>query len=174
MQQISTVFYKTQIGEFILGAFNGRLCLLDYRDKHNQQTRDKIDNRLKKRLNAEFIEQDQPVLEAARAQIGEYLNQQRKAFDIPILMVGTDCQQRVWRALMQLAYGTTLSYKQLAVQYSGNEKAARAVAAANAANALSLIVPCHRITGDGGRLRGYGGGLSAQQYLLDLEGGMFR
>ncbi len=163
--QIQIQYYKTKIGELVLGTYQDKLCLLDYRYRKMRTT---VDNRLKRILNAEFIEQNNAILEETKKQIDEYLNQQRTEFDIPILLLGTDFQKQVWKALMTIEYGTTASYLDLA-KIINNEKAVRAVATANGANAIALVVPCHRIIGNDGKLVGYGGGLSTKKKLLDLE-----
>ncbi len=165
MNQINVQFHKTTIGELILGSFDKKLCLLDFRYRKMRTT---VDKRIKKGLNAEFIEHDEETLEATRKQVNEYLNGERKEFDIPILMVGTAFQESVWNALMKVRYGTQSTYLQLAKDIN-NEKAVRAVAGANGANALGLIIPCHRIIGSNGELVGYGGGLPVKKRLLALE-----
>ncbi len=83
-------------------------------------------------------------------------------------MVGTDFQKSVWNALIKVPYGTTSTYLQLAKDIN-NEKAVRAVANANGANSIGLIIPCHRIIGSDGELVGYGGGLSIKKRLLSIE-----
>ncbi|MGR6872643.1 methylated-DNA--[protein]-cysteine S-methyltransferase [Pseudomonas sp. HK3] len=123
----------------------------------------------KQGLNTPFIEQDTDVLQQTRMQIDEYLNGDRTVFDIPLLMVGTDFQKSVWNALIKIPYGTTSTYLQLAKSID-NEKAVRAVASANGANSMSLIIPCHRIIGSNSELVGYGGGLPVKKRLLILEG----
>ncbi len=163
---ISIQYYKTKIGELILGSFEDQLCILDFRYRKMRNT---VDNRIKKGLNTPFIEQDTDVLQQTRMQIDEYLNGDRTVFDIPLLMVGTDFQKSVWNALIKIPYGTTSTYLQLAKSID-NEKAVRAVANANGANSMSLIIPCHRIIGSNGELVGYGGGLPVKKRLLTLEG----
>lgn len=165
MNQISIQYYKTKIGELILGSFNEKLCLLDFRYRRMRRT---VDSRIKNGLKAEFFERDNEILARARKQLNEYLNRERKEFDIPILMVGTDFQKDVWNALMKVPYGATSTYLQLAKAIN-NEKAVRAVANANGANSISLIIPCHRIIGSNGELVGYGGGLLVKKHLLKLE-----
>jgi methylated-DNA-[protein]-cysteine S-methyltransferase len=165
MNQINIQYFRTKIGELILGSFDGKICLLDYRYR---KMRKSIDDRIKKGLNAKFIENDNEILKITRKQIDEYLKGDRQEFDIPILMVGTDFQKCVWEALMKVTYGTTSTYLQLAKNI-GNEKAVRAVANANGANAISIIIPCHRIIGSDGELVGYGGGLAVKKRLLKLE-----
>jgi methylated-DNA-[protein]-cysteine S-methyltransferase len=164
---INIQFYKTQQTEFILGSFDKKLCLLDF---HYRKMRAAVDQRLKKGLEAEFVEQDDATLQAARVQIEDYFCGTRKLFDIPLLMVGSDFQKTVWQALLEIPYGETSSYLQLSKRI-GNAKAVRAVAAANGANAISLIIPCHRIIGSNGALVGYGGGLPLKKRLLHLEQG---
>jgi len=162
---INIQYYKTKIGELILGSFDGKLCMLDFRYRRMRTT---VDNRIKKGIDAEFIEKDDLVLEETRQQLDEYLNGSRKEFDIPLLMVGTDFQKNVWGALMKVPYGATSTYLQLAKDIN-NEKAVRAVAGANGANSIGLIIPCHRIIGSNGELVGYGGGLPVKKRLLKLE-----
>jgi len=165
MNQINIQYYKTKIGEVILGSFDGRLCLLDYRYRKMRST---VDNRIKKGLRADFVEKNDDVLSKARVQLDEYLNGERISFDIPVLMVGTDFQKSVWNALVKIPYGKTASYLDIA-KLINKEKAVRAVAGANGANSISLIIPCHRIIGSNGELVGYGGGVPVKKRLLKLE-----
>jgi methylated-DNA-[protein]-cysteine S-methyltransferase len=165
MEKVHIQFYKTKIGELILGSFDKKLCLLDFRYRKMRRS---IDYRIKNGLGSAFIERDDEILVLVRSQLNEYLNKKREIFDIPVLMVGTKFQQCVWRALMEIPYGATSTYKQLAKKIN-NEKAVRAVANANGANSLGVIIPCHRIIGSNGELHGYGGGLSVKKRLLRLE-----
>jgi len=165
MKQVNIQYYKTKIGELILGSFGDKLCVLDFRYR---KMRKAVDNRIKKGLKAEFVEQDDGILKKTREQIDEYLAGYRKKFDIPLLMVGTDFQLSVWKALLKVPYGFTSTYLQLAKKIN-NEKAVRAVAGANGANSIGLIIPCHRIIGSNGELIGYGGGLPVKKHLLTLE-----
>lgn len=165
MNQINIQLRKTEIGEVVLGSFRGKLCLLGFRSREMTRT---VDDRIKKKLHAQFVDQNDEVLEKTRTQLDEYLQGRRREFDIPLLMVGTDFQKSVWNELMKVPYGATSTYLQLAKDVS-NEKAVRAVGNANAANPISIIVPCHRIIGRDGGLVGYGGGLSVKRRLLQLE-----
>ena len=158
-------YHKTKIGELVLGSYDSKLCLLDFRYR---KMRFAVDNRLKKTLNAKFVVQDNKILKETRKQITEYLRAERKTFDLPILSVGSDFQKQVWEALLKINYGETASYLDIA-KYIGNEKAVRAVASANGANAIAVIIPCHRIIGSDGELVGYGGGLPIKKRLLNLE-----
>lgn len=165
MSQINIQYYKTAYGELILGAYNEQLCICDWRYRESRKT---VDNRLIKGLKASFIEEDKKILQETKQQLSEYFNAKRKKFDIPLLMVGTDFQKSVWKALIQVSFGTTSSYLQLA-ETLGNKKAIRAVANVNGANAISILIPCHRIIGSNGKLVGYAGGLEAKEKLLNLE-----
>jgi methylated-DNA-[protein]-cysteine S-methyltransferase len=165
MSRINIQYYKTEIGELILGSFDGKLCLLDFRYR---KMRNKIDDRIRKGLQAEFIERDNDFLRKVCRQVDEYLRNERKEFDVPIITVGTDFQKQVWEVLGTIEYGKTISYLELA-KLVGNEKAVRAVASANGANALGLIIPSHRVIESGGGLGGYAGGLPAKKRLLGIE-----
>jgi methylated-DNA-[protein]-cysteine S-methyltransferase len=110
-----------------------------------------------------------PIREAIR-QLAEYFAGARRAFDLPLDLRGTPFQLRVWQALLRIPYGETRTYGQLAAQI-GHPGAARAVGAANGANPVAIIVPCHRVVASGGGLGGYGGGLDRKEFLLGLESG---
>ncbi len=168
MKRIDVQNYKTPYGELLLGALEGQLCLCDWRYR---KMRTAIDRRLKQHLGAEFAERDNPLLQQTRHQLEEYFAAQRKEFDIPLLPAGSDFQQRVWNALLRIPYAATATYLQLA-EKTGNPRAVRAVAAANGANAISILIPCHRIIGGNGELIGYAGGLKAKERLLELEQGV--
>jgi len=109
-----------------------------------------------------------PLLKEAAKQINEYFNGDRKNFELPISPFGTEFQQSVWKALQEIPYGETRSYKEIAIAV-GNEKACRAVGMANNKNPISIIIPCHRVIGTNGKLVGYAGGLKIKDYLLNME-----
>lgn len=113
------------------------------------------------------------VLHEAAQQLRAYFAGQLTAFDLPLQPQGTEFQVRVWQALLRVSYGTTASYGQIA-QYMGDTKAVRAVGAANGANPIAIIIPCHRIVGSKGTLTGYAGGLWRKQWLLQHESGIPR
>ena len=165
MNQIHIQFHRSHNTDFIMGCFENQLCLMDFRYRNMRVT---VDRRLKQGLKAEFVEQDNALLQATRQQVDEYLAADRRQFDLPLLMVGSDFQKSVWAALSQLPYGSTCSYSELASQI-GRDSAVRAVATANAANALMMIIPCHRVIAANGGLGGYAGGLPLKKRLLALE-----
>ncbi|HEX2120718.1 MAG TPA: methylated-DNA--[protein]-cysteine S-methyltransferase [Thermoanaerobaculia bacterium] len=103
-----------------------------------------------------------------REQLRAYFAKELRAFDLPLAPRGTPFQLAVWRALREIPYGETRSYTQVA-NAVGRPSAVRAVGAANGANPLPIVVPCHRVIGANGSLTGFGGGLTAKRFLLDLE-----
>jgi methylated-DNA-[protein]-cysteine S-methyltransferase len=113
---------------------------------------------------------DDELLAPARAQLTEYFAGERTAFDLELRPAGGRFQRRVWDALLEIPYGETTSYGELA-RGLGAPTAARAVGAANGANPLAIVVPCHRVIGASGALTGYAGGLDCKRALLDLEVG---
>ncbi|MGB5370417.1 MAG: methylated-DNA--[protein]-cysteine S-methyltransferase [Flavobacteriaceae bacterium] len=108
------------------------------------------------------------VLEDAAYQLQEYFEGKRKSFDLELNPLGTDFQKKVWKALLDIPFGKTLSYLELSKKL-GDVKAIRAVAAANGKNPLWIVVPCHRIIGSDGSLIGYAGGLHRKKWLLEHE-----
>lgn len=157
--------YVSPCGELRLGSFEGKLCLCDWQvEKH----RGFVDRRLMRLLRAEMREGTSAVLETAARQLDEYFVGERKAFEVPLLFIGTDFQKKVWNDLLRIPYGETVSYGEMAARI-GMPKAVRAVANANGANAISIFAPCHRVIGSDHSLTGYGGGLDAKRYLLHLE-----
>jgi methylated-DNA-[protein]-cysteine S-methyltransferase len=111
---------------------------------------------------------DDGAFATARRQLEEYFGGERHSFDLPVAPSGTPFQQRVWEELQRIGYGETISYGELASRI-GRPGAARAAGAANGANPVSIVIPCHRVIGSTGTLTGYGGGLEAKRFLLDLE-----
>jgi methylated-DNA-[protein]-cysteine S-methyltransferase len=162
---ISITYYKSPVGELILGSYQGKLCLADW---HYRKMRKRIDLRIQQSLDANYIENDTTILRETIKQFEEYFKGERKDFGIPIELVGTDFQKNVWSKLLEIPYGKTYSYIELSKKL-GDVKAVRAVASANGANAISILVPCHRIIGSDGSLIGYAGGLTAKKKLLELE-----
>jgi len=104
----------------------------------------------------------------ACAQLAAYFSGALSAFDLVLAPRGTDFQRNVWRALVEIPYGDTISYAELAHRL-GKPSATRAVGAANGANPIAIVMPCHRVIGSNGTLTGYGGGLPAKRWLLDHE-----
>lgn len=165
MEKIITDIYHSPCGPLVLGSYGDLLCLCDW---HTPQRGDRVTARLRRLLGAVVEEGRSAVIETAGIQLDEYFALKRRDFDIPLLMVGTEFQKSVWNRLSHITYGTTVSYGDLACGI-GLPKATRAVANACGANAISVIVPCHRVIGRDGSLTGYAGGRDAKSYLLKLE-----
>ena len=157
--------YHSPCGDLMLGSFEDKLCLCDWAAESH---RDIVDRRLRKVLKAGYEKSTSDVILEAMSQLDEYFNGERTAFEVPLLFVGTEFQKSVWYKLLEIPYGSTVSYGELAKQLD-LPKAVRAVAAANGANAISIFAPCHRVIGSNHSLVGYGGGLPAKKRLLDLE-----
>lgn len=168
---MSTIYlteYKSPYGELILGDLNGKVCLMDW--KHRAKRSD-VDTRITRLSAAKMTPSKTDLHIEAIRQLEEYFAEQRSSFNLPLQFFGSDFQKRVWEGLLKIGYGETLSYLNLSKKL-GDEKAIRAVASANGANAISIIVPCHRIIGSNGELTGYAGGLNAKKRLLQLEGSL--
>ncbi|WP_053954952.1 methylated-DNA--[protein]-cysteine S-methyltransferase [Inediibacterium massiliense] len=125
-------------------------------------------------LSVHFVEEKKEskegieIVENAYMQLDEYFNGVRKDFHINFYLEGTDFQKRVWNELLEIPYGKTISYQELAKNI-GNEKAVRAVGGANHKNNISIMIPCHRVIGKDGKLTGYGGGLWRKKWLIEHE-----
>jgi|LSQX01.3.fsa_nt_gb methylated-DNA-[protein]-cysteine S-methyltransferase len=127
-------------------------------------------------LGVGFVNQKQKaspstLSKQAVKELGEYFEGKRKTFSLPLYMQGTEFQKQVWKALQDIPYGQTCSYKDIAVKI-GKPNASRAVGQANNKNPLSILVPCHRVIGALGNLVGYGGGLNRKEWLLEMEKGI--
>ena len=158
-------YFTAPVGELILGSYEEQLCLCDWRYR---KMRAAIDKRTQQALKAGYKEGSSAVIIKTIQQLNEYFDGKRTFFDIPLLLIGTDFQKRVWNLLLSIPYGNTISYLKLSEQI-GNPLAIRSVASANGANSISIIIPCHRIIGSNRELVGYAGGLDAKKKLLALE-----
>ncbi len=164
-KSIEIQYYQSPFGSLILGSYDEQLCLCDW---NFRKRRDLIDSRIQNALKAEYEEKESNIISNTISQLEEYFDKKRTTFDIPLLFLGTDFQKKVWHALLEVTYGTMETYGGLSKRMN-NPLAVRAVAAANGANAISIIVPCHRIIGNNNQLTGYAGGLPAKKKLLELE-----
>lgn len=111
MKKINIQFYQHKHAEFIIGSFDHKLCLLDYRYRKMRST---VDKRIQRGLRAEYVERFDETIEVTRTQLEEYFRGKRTLFDVPLLMVGSEFQIKVWDALMKIEYGKTSSYSDLA------------------------------------------------------------
>lgn len=166
MNYIEIQEFKSPYGELIIGSYQNKLCLCDWKYR---KMRTQIDDRMQKKLNAEYKEVKSEVIEQTINQLKEYFDNGRKTFDLPLLLIGTEFQKSVWNELLKIPFGEVKTYLELS-EVLGDTKAIRAVASANGANAISIIIPCHRVIGSDNNLTGYAGGLAAKASLLKLEG----
>lgn len=163
--EISYITMETPLGEMIAAEDGVGICCLDFikTETDSEGSRDRS-----KPVWAEWKQQETPLLVMAKQQLLEYMAGKRKEFDLPLSLKGTEFQKKVWAALTEIPYGETRTYGQIAAVV-GNPKAGRAVGMANHRNPVSIVVPCHRVIGAGGKLVGYGGGLDRKEKLLALE-----
>lgn len=155
----------TPLGVMLAAASETRLYLLDFaaEGRIEQQVAG-----LRRHLGLMLVPGDNPVLDACANQLGEYFAGTRQGFDLPLSIHGSAFQERAWQTLQEIPFGTTWSYAQQALRMDA-PRAVRAVGRANGANRLAILIPCHRVIGSDGALRGYGGELWRKQALLDHE-----
>ena len=154
----------------ILGSCGDRLCMCDWTaEPHHERVR----RRLSRLLGAEFTEGTSAVIEIAVTQLDEYFAGERREFDVPLMFAGTEFHKQVWNELLRIPFSRTTTYGELARRI-GHPTAVRAIANAVGSNALSILVPCHRVIGADGTLTGYAGGLTAKRHLLALETPLFQ
>ncbi|MBZ4646653.1 MAG: methylated-DNA/protein-cysteinemethyltransferase [Clostridia bacterium] len=164
---MSTVYfseYVSPIGSLYVAASEEGICNIAFPGQYESD----FMVWLQKNFNS-IVQQKTDILRCAIAQLAEYFNRQRTVFTVPLHLIGTQFQRKVWNELIKVPYGTTVTYGYIASKI-GNSKAGRAVGGANNKNPVPIIVPCHRIIGQGGKLVGYGGGLELKQKLLAIEG----
>jgi AraC family transcriptional regulator of adaptative response/methylated-DNA-[protein]-cysteine methyltransferase len=160
-------FKKTEspVGDLNIAATEAGICWLDFADK---PTADKRLKSFAKKLNASITQNNNLHINELESQLKEYFDGKRKQFTVKLFIAGTPFQKEVWAALQEIPYGVTRSYKEQSTAIK-KPKAVRAVANANGANPISIVVPCHRVIGSNGQLTGYGGGLWRKKFLLELE-----
>lgn len=156
--------YNSSLGILLLGSFDDRLVLCDWASRRNSA---EFIASVARRLKTGIDWKKTPVMIMAKSQLDEYFQGRRISFDIPLLFTGTDFQTDVWSAISEIPYGSTQSYSEIAFR-SRHPEAVRAVANAIGANRLSIIIPCHRVTGINS-IGGYAGGISVKESLLSIE-----
>jgi len=147
---------KSSIGPLVLISDKSTLICIEF----GKEKVENLPNKCKK--------ENHPVLIKTEHQLKEYFAGNRKEFDIPLKLEGTDFQKKVWQELLKIPFGKTISYQELA-EKMGDKNKARAVGNANGKNPIPIIIPCHRVIEKNGKLGGFGGGLHIKQYLLTLE-----
>lgn len=157
--------FPSPLGPMFVCASEQGVCLLEFAVS---QRNEREFAELQRLLHTRIVAGENAHTRQAEAEIGEYFAGTRQQFGVALHLPGTAFQQQVWAALQQIPYGDTASYQQQAERL-GNPAAIRAVAGANGANRVSIIVPCHRVIGKDGSLTGYGGGLQRKAWLLQHE-----
>jgi AraC family transcriptional regulator, regulatory protein of adaptative response / methylated-DNA-[protein]-cysteine methyltransferase len=156
----------TPLGPMLAGTTDEGVCLLEFTDRRMLETQLQ---RLARRLGCAFVPGGGEVGRRLEAELTRYFDGSLAAFTVPLVLAGTEFQERAWRALRAIPHGETRSYAEQA-RMIGMPSAVRAVARANGDNRIAILVPCHRVIGADGRLTGYGGGLWRKQWLLHHEG----
>jgi methylated-DNA-[protein]-cysteine S-methyltransferase len=164
METVHTAWVESPIGRFRIASTDRGLAYVELPHASGRG----MDGWLHRCLPGAKVDKDEAFNRPAAEQIIEYLEGKRTSFDLPLDLRGTDFQQQVWAALLDIPYGETRSYQEIA-QEIRKPNAVRAVGSANGANPVSLVVPCHRVVATGGKLGGYGGGLELKQRLLAME-----
>lgn len=158
--------WKSPFGEMRLAVFQDQLVACDW--KYRKQAA-YLDEKLSQHLSAHWQPSEHhPIFDETKEQLTEYFHRRRESFSLPLLLCGTRFQKSVWEELLKIPFGSTSSYGELA-KTMNQPKAVRAIATANGANRLAIIVPCHRVIGADGSLTGYAGGLRVKRRLLELE-----
>lgn len=163
--EIHQKIIQTPLGEMIACAIDEGICLLEFTDRKN------IDKQLKslsKSLNSEIVEKDHQHFKQLEVELKEYFEVRRTKFEVPLFIIGTEFQRKVWQLLIEIPMGEIRTYKQQS-EFLGNPKAIRAVGTANGINKIAILIPCHRVIGSNGELVGYAGGIWRKQKLLELE-----
>jgi len=155
----------TPLGPMLAGASERGICLLEFVDRRMLETQIK---RLQKGLQSTFVPGNHPLIDQLAKELAEYFEGNRREFSVPLDLPGSDFSRRVWSGLQDIPYGDTRSYREQA-RALGAPAAVRAVARANGDNRVAIVVPCHRVIGSDGTLKGYGGGMWRKRILLDLE-----
>lgn len=157
--------FTTRLGPVFVCATNKGICLLEFVER---DILEKEFSELQKLLKATVIAGENMHIKQVKKEIGEYFEGNRKTFEVALDLPGTDFQKMVWNHLLTIPLGDKTTYQAIAEQIE-KPKAVRAVGAANGRNRISIIVPCHRVVGSDGKLRGYGGGIARKEWLLAHE-----
>ena len=157
--------FESHIGILIAGATKKGVCLLEFEDRGGL---DRIKQRLLKRYRLEMTCGESPFIDHLESEVRRYFEGKLKTFTVTLDLKGTPFQMAVWNQLLNIPYGETRAYGEIA-QMVGKPGAMRAVGRANGDNYIAIVVPCHRVIQSDGNLRGYGGGLWRKRRLLDLE-----
>jgi len=163
---LSAAWLSTPLGPMLACASDRGLSLLEFVDRRSLETQIA---EVRKRTGLAVVPQRHPVLDQIERELAAYFTGELRDFGVPLDPQGTDFERRVWNRLLQIPYGQTCSYAQMAKDI-GRPGAARAIGRANGANRIAIVIPCHRVIRADGALCGYGGGVERKRWLLELEG----
>jgi AraC family transcriptional regulator of adaptative response/methylated-DNA-[protein]-cysteine methyltransferase len=166
-EPISVITWESPIGALVLGAVDAGVCLLEFSDERRVERQASA---LHRWFGGPVVRESHHHLDTLREQLEEYFSGARREFSVPLVTRGTPFELATWNALLDIPYGNTVSYSDIA-RSIGNPGAVRAVGSANGRNRIAIVIPCHRVVNTGGQLGGYGGGLWRKKRLLELEGG---
>ena len=152
---LGRVYISSPVGELVIESEDGKIITLGFLKDSKQE------------------EKTSPVIDQCISELEEYFSGSRKFFSFEMDLRGTEFQIKVWNELLNIPFGKTISYEELAIRI-GNIKSIRAVGLANGQNPIAIVVPCHRVIGKNGELVGYGGGLDKKIWLLQHEGAMLK
>jgi AraC family transcriptional regulator of adaptative response/methylated-DNA-[protein]-cysteine methyltransferase len=169
-ETITLAWIESPLGPLIAGATRDRLVLLEFTERRMLESQFLA---LRRHFRCPLVPGENDLLARLRSELADYFAGKNRSFSVPVEYPGTEFQQRVWKALMKIPYGRTVTYRDLAEQV-GSMRAYRAVGRANGMNRIAIVVPCHRVVHEGGAVGGYGGGVWRKQALLEMERGTRR
>ncbi len=164
---IVTAWIESPMGALIAAANKDGICLLEFTDR---RMLDAQFTTLRKHFKCAIVPGKNKHITQLEKELKKYFDGTLKKFTVPIVYPGSEFQQRVWNELLKIPLGKTVSYEDIAKKI-GEPKAQRAVGHANGLNRIAIVIPCHRVVNNNGKLGGYGGGLWRKQRLLELEKG---
>lgn len=157
--------FSTPLGSMIAIGNDEGIYLLEFSERRMLETELK---QIEQKFQASILPGTNKYIGELKNQLSEYFSGKRKQFDVPLKLFGTEFQKKAWKALLNIPYGKTRSYKEQA-RIINHPNAVRAVGTANGCNRIAIVIPCHRVIGENGKLAGYGGGLWRKKWLLDHE-----
>jgi len=164
---VVTAWIESPLGPLVVGATSRGICLLEFTDRRMLDTQFAT---LRRHFSCAIVPGENQHIKQLKKELDDYFNGSLRSFSVPLLYPGTSFQQLVWKELLKIPYGKTVSYENIARRI-GSPAAQRAVGHANGLNRIAIVVPCHRVVNKNGELGGYGGGLWRKQKLLALERG---
>ena len=165
---VMVAWIESPLGPLIAGATSEGICFLEFTDRRMLEAQVTT---LRRHFKRAIVPGSNAHIRQLQEELREYFAGERKKFSLPLVYPGSPFQQNVWNALLEIPYGTTTSYEEIAKRV-GSPKAVRAVGTANGMNRIAIVIPCHRVVNKNGELGGYGGGLRRKEALLRLERGL--